>query len=336
MKTDELCVAYSTDNNYAKYLGISLFSLLEKNKGFDRIRIAVLDCGITSENQANLNQIANQYGREIEYYTLNDAQEKLSVSEDSIRKISIASYSRLFLSSLLDYDRVLYIDCDTIVASDLVDVWNTDMGDNLIAGVEDTVDSFFKKVIGLQPNSKYVNAGVLLINLSAWRKENLEERFIAFIKKFGGSVPHHDQGTLNGVCSPKVTVLPVRNNVTSNIYSFPARTIKKMYQLKTYYSQEEINLALNHPAIVHFTSGLMGRPWEEKCNHPARELFLEAKSKTIWRDIPLLPDSMKKGTRLFAHFYRIAPLPLFEASYRLISWGIHTLQNAGCIGRRLK
>ena len=289
---NRLCVAYSSDNNYAKFLYISLYSLLEKNKGFGEIHVAVMDSGIEPGNRARLEVLCRGYKRDIAFYPLTDVKERLRLSEESVRKISVASYSRLFLAGLVPHERVLYLDCDTIVNDSLLELWNFGLDEYLIAGVEDTVDAHFKQVIGLPPQARYVNAGLLLLNLKAWRQEGLEERFIAFIRRFEGSVPHHDQGTLNGVCHPRVGILPLRYNVTSNVYSFPVRTIRRMYGLAAYYPQQELDVALANPAIVHFTSGLLGRPWEEGCRHPDVRLFLDAKAKSPWAAESLGPNRL--------------------------------------------
>jgi len=39
MNENVLHVAYSADDNYAKYLGISMLSLLERNRAFEKIRL---------------------------------------------------------------------------------------------------------------------------------------------------------------------------------------------------------------------------------------------------------------------------------------------------------
>lgn len=322
MNENALHVAYSADDNYAKYLGISMLSLLERNRAFEKITVAVLDCGIGPENRARLCEIAGRYGREISFYPMSNVRERLMLSGRTLT-ISVASYARLFLASVLPFERVLYIDCDTVVAAPLLDLWRTQMGDALVAGVEDTVDAYFRKVIGLPAGEKYINAGVLLINLGAWRQEGIEDQFMAFIRRFDGAVPHHDQGTINGVCGLRRKVLPFRYNVMSNAYSFPSKTIQGMYALNSYYPQEEMDAAFADPAIVHFTSGLLGRPWEEGCTHPAQALFLDALAKSPWRGDPMLPCSMKKSTELFARFYHLAPKALFVSAYRILAWAVH-------------
>lgn len=147
--------------------------MFQINQAFNEIVIFVLDCEIGYTNKEKL--------------------------------ISIASYARFFLASVIpeSYDRVLYLDYDTIIMDTLVNLWKIDLDGFMVAGVQDTVDKYFLKKIGLTQNDLYVNAGIILINLSLWRSHNLEQKFMDFIKKYDGNVPHHDQGTINAVCNKK-------------------------------------------------------------------------------------------------------------------------------------
>lgn len=321
---ETLIVAYAADDNYAKYLGISMLSLFQNNVGFQEIRVFVLDCGIGQENLKKLKEIVGQFEREIVFLPVQEMVAQLDLNMRA-HKIAVASYARLFLSSILPsyVERVLYLDCDTLVCAPLRELWETELGDSLIAGVQDTVDKYFLHVIGLGSCIAYTNNGVLLINLKLWREENLEKVFMDFIDRFDGTVPHHDQGVINGVSGERRVILPLRFNVMSNIYAFSVRTIRKMYFLDSYYTQIERDEALAEPAIIHFTPGLYGRPWEEDCHHPAKEDFLRVLRQSPWGEEPLSPGSLKPSVKLFAFFYNHMPLWLFEMIYRAFSWVLH-------------
>jgi lipopolysaccharide biosynthesis glycosyltransferase len=319
-QNQKLCVAYAADDNYAKYLGISMLSLFQSNQEFKEITVYVLDCGIGLANKDKLETMAEQNNREIHFSSMEAAVSGLDL-QMGVRKIAVASYARLFLASIIpkDQNRILYLDCDTIVRDSLLDYWNTNLDNYMVAGVRDTVDSFFLKKIGLDPKDYYVNAGILLINLAGWRENHLEEQFMDFIRKFNGNVPHHDQGTINGVCKNKKCVIAPRYNATSNIYSFSAKTIKRIYFMDSFYSQRELEEAKKNPAVLHFTTGLVGRPWEKNCTHPMKEEYLRVAKESPWKEEPLLPDSRKFTVRAFSAFYRYAPRFLSESVYRAIS-----------------
>lgn len=317
-KKEILCVSFNADNNYAKYLGISMLSLFEANKSFKGIDVYIMDCGISDENKKKLSKICEEYKRNIFFISMKELISGLKLNMGH-KKIAIAAYARLFLSSVIPdtYDKVLYLDCDTIITDNLHKLWETNLTGFLAAGVQDTVERSAVVKIGLSQSDLYVNAGVLLANLAYWRKENIEEQFIDFIDKFKGNVPFHDQGIINGVCNKRLLILPPRYNVTSNMYSFTANTIKRIYSIKNYYLQKDLDDARENPAILHFTTGLVGRPWEENCTHPMKAAFLNALDKSPWKDEPLLPDSRRLSLKAYTFLYRHSPLFISENIYRI-------------------
>lgn len=319
-----LNVVYGSDDNYAKFLGTSMLTMFQSNKDAERIRVFALDCGIQEENRQHLEKIAADYGREITFVPVHEAVESLSLNLGA-HKIAVASYARLFLSTLLpeECEKAIYIDCDTLVTDSLAPLWETDMGDAYIAGCQDVVDSYFLDVIHMDRSLKYINAGVLLINLKAWRQEHMQEKFIQIIRDFGGNVPHHDQGTINAACGARRVIVPVRFNVTTSLFSFPARTIRRMYFLEDYYTQEDLDEATSHPAIIHFTTGLLGRPWEKGTEHPYRQAFWDAVNQTPWKGLAEKEDSRYFALKAFAAVYKFMPRRLFECLYRAFSWALH-------------
>lgn len=321
---NRLCVAYGSDDNYAKQLGVSMMSLFQTNKEFDEIHVFVMDCGIEETNKGRLLSIVEKYGRSLQFVSIKDYVDGLNLNMGA-RKIAVSSYSRLFLEEAIpeEYNKILYLDCDTIIKDDIKEYWNTNLNGYMAAGVQDTVDKIFLKKIGLPADYCYINAGVLLINLDGWRKNNLQQKFIDFIKKFDGNVPHHDQGTINGVCSGKLLTVPLRYNVTSNIYSFSAKTIKNIYSVKSFYDQEELDDAKSNPAILHYTTGLVGRPWEDACTHPMKNEYVDVASISPWREEQLLPDSRSLNVRMFAALYKYTPRIVSETMYRLSNWLLH-------------
>ncbi len=321
---ERLCLAYAADDNYAKYLGKSMLSLFESNKAFANIEVFVLDCGIEDVNKNKLISIAKDYERDINFVSMEKYIASLELNMGA-RKIAIASYARLFLASVIpeSFNKVLYLDCDTIVLEDLRKMWSIDIDKYMLAGVRDTVDKYFLKQIGLTADDYYINAGIMLINLESWRKENLQEKLLAFIKEYDGNVPHHDQGTINAICNKRVLVIASKYNVTSNFYSFSSETIKKLYSMKDYYSQKDLDEARQKPVILHFTTGLVGRPWEENCSHPMKDEYIKVSNKSPWNKEELLPDSRSPQVKAFATFYKYSPLFLSILVYKLSNWFLH-------------
>ncbi len=321
---ETLCVAYGADDNYAKYLGISMQSLFETNKDFAGIDVFIMDCNIGSLNKEKLLSIAKRYNRNISFIAMNDYVSELKLNMGA-RKIAIASYARLFLSSVIPdtYTRVFYLDCDTIIVDSITEYWNMDLEGYFLAGVRDTVDKYFLKKIGLAPDAPYVNAGIILVNLIAWRAVDIQKKFMEFIRKLDGNVPHHDQGVINAICHDKIKIVSPIYNVSSNVFTFSAKTIKRIYFIKSFYSQKELDEAKTKPVIIHYTTGLVGRPWEENCTHPRKGEYLRVAMASPWKDDPILPDSRRFSVKAFSSLYRYAPGFITENIYKLQNWLTH-------------
>ena len=59
-------VLFSSDDNYAPLLGVSIFSLLKNNyNDFNEINIIILDGGISKENQEKIKSICERFPNEI-------------------------------------------------------------------------------------------------------------------------------------------------------------------------------------------------------------------------------------------------------------------------------
>lgn len=312
MISDSLHIAVSSDSNYAKLVSILLVSLFENNQWATFITVHLLSNNIDEENIKHIKEHIPRDKGNLKIYDISDIACRLKI--DVPETIAISSYSRLFLSSLLneDIDKVIYMDVDAIVLGSLRDLWCLDLGDNHIAGVLDDVALYAKKAIGLKNNDAYVNAGFLLINLKQWRKEKVESKILDYLIAHNGNVFHHDQGLINAVCNRKM-ILPVNYNMVTNFFVFPYKSFKQ----KPFYSEKEMIDGKEHPIFIHFTAGVANRPWMNNCKHPLKDSFLMYKAKSLYRDVPLEKDSRPTKLKILASlYYHCKPLYYFSLKLR--------------------
>ena len=300
-----LVVVYSSDDNYTQHTGVSIVSLLDNNKHFDDIHIYVIDNEISKVNKEKLIDIINNYGRRISFIDFNKYKSMLNLNMQW--NISISSYARLFISSMLpnNVDKVLYFDCDTVIVNKVDELWNTDIKDYYVAGVADTVSSSTKSSVGIDRDGKYINAGMLLINLKKWREDNIQDKFIEFININNGSVTHHDQGVINGVLQNNLKILKPNFNLMTVYYTMKREDIISYYSIDSeFYSEDVIQEALLDPVYIHFTPGFTTRPWIKGCKHPKKELYLSYLEKTPWKDTKLEKDKSKIRVKVVNWIYR--------------------------------
>lgn len=209
----EIPVFFAVDNGYIPFLGVALSSLIENTSKGNKYAIKVLFTSVTEENKARI----KKYEREnisIEFVDLNKQLEKIKEKLYTRNYFSNTTYYRLFIPELYpEYDKAVYIDSDTVCLSDIAELYNTDMGDNLIAGIPDGViqaidifKDYVERVVGVADYNNYFNAGVIVMNLKELRDYKFEEKFIYMLEKIKFEVAQ-DQDYLNRLCKGRVKIL---------------------------------------------------------------------------------------------------------------------------------
>ena len=303
---EEMNIAYSSDNNYAQHVGVSMLSLFENNKHIDFINVYLIENGISEENKEKLKSICTKYNRKIIFINLKNFIYKINLNID--KEISVNLYARLFLATAIpeEVGRIIYLDSDSIVNNDISKLWELDLRGNYIAGVKDTVASSTKTKVGLNDNDDYINSGMIVIDLNKWRENNVENQFINFINRNKGKVFHHDQGTINPVLSKRTLIIHPKYNAMTVMFTMKYKNILKYYEMNEYYSEKMLNEAINEPVFIHFTPAFVNRPWVKGCNHPLGKKYIEYLKMSPWKKNELIKDNRKIIEKaiafLFNHF----------------------------------
>ena len=194
-------------------------------------------------------------------------------------------------------DIVLFVDPDTLVLNNIESLFAIDFGNNLIAGVTECLPTYHKVASHMYDDDQYINGGMVLCNLKKWREENFEAKAIerASDNRFN---LNYDQGIINDLCKGRIIVLHPKYNVLAEVFEFKsAKKIKKRYGFKNYYSQQQIDEALEKPAIIHFTGFLYGKPMSSKCTHPYTSFFQKKLKELPWK-VTLSNKELDKKKRI--------------------------------------
>ncbi len=309
-----MIVVFNSDERFASVFATSVLSLFDSNREADEITVYLIEDHITEESKKKFQEIALAYQRKIITIPMPDL-EKLAGVKIVIPKYNrMATYGRLFIASCLpeDIDKVIYADCDTIFVDSIRELWETDITDYQIGLVNDGQSGGHRKILGIPGEGIYYNSGIMLVNLKRWREEGMERAFVDYIRGQGGYVPIPDQGALNAVCDGKILCLPLKFNAFSILYALDYDTVMKIRCPQSFYSKEETENALKHPAIVHFTTNIFMpiRPWVKGCPHPYMAKYLEYRNKTPWKDEPLWENQTPKLRKLYYDFFHAMPRPV--------------------------
>lgn len=159
-------VCLACDDNYAKYAGVVIASILDSANPDDSLCFYILDGGIKSKNKDKILALKDIKDCEIKFVPIDNSLFTDYMDVRTHEYISIPTFYRLKLPTLLpNVKRVIYFDCDFVVTSSLAKLFNVNMGDYPIAGVKD----ISKKLTKINPN--YVNAGMLVMDITNLKKQ---------------------------------------------------------------------------------------------------------------------------------------------------------------------
>lgn len=300
-------IVYASDDNFAEIMGVSILSLFENNKDEFNIKVYILDFGIKEENREKLNSLTKKYSNQLFFIKTQNISKELS----SIKPVrGEASQLRLFLSKLLpdSCDKVLYIDCDTIIRHSLKEFYETDFGENICCGVMDCISKQHRAKLGLKENETYINAGVMLINLCSWRNYNIEGKIKSIVNKFDGHVPYADQGIVNLALQGRIKCVHPKYNCFSVYTAFSFNDLLEYRQPSACLSSIEIEEAKIDPVIAHFvTLFCMSRPWMKNSQGPFFDEWRVYKQKSPWKDSPERMERKGFVQKISSILYKYAP-----------------------------
>jgi lipopolysaccharide biosynthesis glycosyltransferase len=207
--------------------------------------------------------------------------------------LGMATWGRLFLDKLLprDLSRVLYLDCDTLVQSDLTPLLNAELGQCSVGACKDQFQYMASTVeqrrteLRLSPEGDYFNAGVLLFDWKAVTERNLFAQAREALRTHQGSLTLRfaDQDILNLLLDGNWREL----DPAWNLQSFAmAVTVSRQ------------------PRIAHFVG--YQKPWSRHCSFQMlkfRRKYAELQNKAgpLAQDlnvIPLVVQLIKDNVRL--------------------------------------
>ena len=257
-----LPIFFAVDDGYIPFLAVTLRSLVDNSSERYTYLIKVLNTDVSEENKKKIKKFEKK-NINIEFVDLNYYVDKIKDKLHTRDYYSKTTYFRLFIPELYpQYDKALYLDGDIIILEDIANLYNTDIGSNLVGAIPDDViqngevfQEYVEKVVGVSSYKNYFNAGILLMNLDELRKLKFQEKFLYLLSTIKFSVAQ-DQDYLNRICKGRVTYI----DSSWNVMPVPRK----------HEEDEELKL-------IHFN--LTYKPWHSD-NVDYKELFWKYAKKT--------------------------------------------------------
>lgn len=309
-------IVYTTNEAFTGKVAAGICSVFENNMDMERITIYIVGQNLSRKSIEDYKKLGLKYNRKIEVISIDNVQTYLDFKCNTGGWNSII-LARLFIDKLLpeEVERVIYLDGDTINVGSLEKLWETDMKGKIVgACIEATVDKNRKKLLGMK-NIPYVNSGVLLINLSLWRKNEIGKKILEFCKNNEGKLSATDQDAINGTLKDQIYYLEPQYNFYNIYWLYPYKVLKKLMKSNYYYSESTVKKATESPVIIHYLGE--ERPWRKGNRHKFRSYYNKYLHKTPWRR-----EAMEEGWELYyvcwgLFNFVMRPFPMFR--YQIIN-----------------
>ena len=196
--TEKISIALCTDENLVKHIGTLLYSVDENTSSFVDAYIIYDNLSEKSlKKLTSLNDILSTVTVHM-IKVLDKQQEKLSKISLENTGLPVTSCYRFILSDLLpSLDRIIYLDVDTLVLSDLTELWRTDLEGKFIGVAKDEliIPNVAQKIVS--ERKSYFNSGMLLMDLNLFRKYDICSDLIDFAVDIAEYCEYGDQDILN-------------------------------------------------------------------------------------------------------------------------------------------
>lgn len=307
-------VAYFCSDLFAEPCAVSIASLFENNKEFDEIEVFIIHDKISTGNQNRINIIAETYNRQIFFIPMPEPEEYFKDKKFSIATLG-HTFGRMIIGNLLpdDVTRVICLDSDTLILDSLYKLWNIDLKNCYIAGVEGAPGvEIMKKTLHIEPGTLYCNAGLFLMDLVAIRHDKIEIKYQEYIKKTfnsGKLLGFYEEEVINKCTYPKILKLPPEYNLQTISIVMDYDSFIKFRGAINYYTKEEMEKAIEHPVVVHAinTFYVQKRIWEKDSDSPYASEYTYYRSKTPWEGMPQIESNRSAKQMLMKKIWHIMP-----------------------------
>lgn len=283
MYLGEIPVFFSVNENYVQYLSVTLSSLIINKRCRNKYHIYVLHEYLSDDSKNYFDSIQSD---DFQITLINVSNFMKNYKLYSRGHIGVEMYYRLFIADIIkdtQIKKAIYLDSDLVVNADLLDLYLIDLSDNILAGAYNaslihSTERIIKK-LKVDPN-KYINSGVLLINLEQYRKHDVKDLCLQLLSG-NTTFVNPDQDALNIVCKNRIQMLPLEWNYiwlyVELLYSEKEDSFKKYCE---YYVEH-----CKNPKIIHYAG--KNKPWNTPANKVCKSLhdiyWMYAKSSPYYR-----------------------------------------------------
>lgn len=280
------------DKNYFNQYKVLVTSILENTKNPEKINFYLAEKDLSKKQKENLKNYIEKYGAKIVILS----KPSFNFEEfQSVDHISEVTYYKIYYLNKLKIKKIIYSDPDIIFLGDISDLFKISLDGKTIGGVEDYA-------VSLRRKKEYINAGILLIDLNAWKSKKYSPKCIEHLKKNPEEFIYAEQDLINKVLKKDIKLLPLNWNRQKWIWDVTSKSLE--------ITKKEYHSLIDNPKAIHYTGKV--KPWHYKYIFPDKKNYLK------YNKIAGLEKPQKKFHSLKDILWKISRWILYKTKTRLI------------------
>ncbi|MFN2603722.1 MAG: glycosyltransferase family 8 protein [Gemmatimonadaceae bacterium] len=270
----EVVVACAANSSYAMPLAVMLRSALNHLDRERRLVAYVVDDSISSDDKR----------RVIESLTRGASVNWIEPRRENFDRLPlwgrmpITTYDKIMVADFLPphVHRAIWLDCDMLVLADLATLWDRPFSGATTMAVQDSLVPFVSSRFGvggyeelrMDPKTPYFNAGMMVIDVDAWRTSRISGLALEYLKKYHERVCFWDQEALNAVLAAKWNLLEAHWNWSANLDRLAGS------------SANHSHANSSQARLVHFSGRI--KPWLINDGSSLDTAYFEMLDETAW------------------------------------------------------
>ena len=319
-RENDVPAVLAANEKYVPILGTCLKSIADHCSSSRSYKLYIFHTDIQEESQRNLKTFL-----ESDNFSLTFVNVSLHVGKYRLRAkehVTTETFYRFLILDLLKmYDKVLYLDCDMIIQRDIADLYDLDLGTNLIGaaldpdftgqcnGANPATRKYCDAVLKLKDCFTYFQAGVLLMNVAELNKSVTVRQLLEMAET--GIYKYSDQDILNVVCEGRALYLDMAWNLLSDCDHYRWRHVVKF---APHYILDMYENARKKPYIIHYAGFL--KPWMKLHEDFGYEFWKAARETPFYEELlyaALVPHGNTTRPQNFLHMLINRLVPLAKA-----------------------
>lgn len=285
-------IVFAANDNFAPYTASAIWSVVKQSKSENNYDIFVLETELSNHSK----QLIESCIKDHDNFSIRFIDVSSYLANYELKPnyhISVETFYRLLAPELFEnYEKIVYLDGDIIVKRDIYDLFETDIGNALIAGAPDPdfyaqyngsrkeIKNYVDTELKIQDPYQYIQAGVLILNLNEMRKTFNKYELLELGN--GKLYIYGDQDIINIACQNRIYHLDMHWNVMHSCKGGRLDIIKKFAPrdiCDQYLSCRE------NPYIIHYAG--FSKPWNDPTDDFADIYWEEIRNSPVYEIIML-------------------------------------------------